>query len=140
MEYKITFLNDNEEHTIAELGENALENAQNSLEVLLSLLNTENCKTGVVERLFNYGLEFCPVPYNEDEGGKIEYYCYLIPYGGPSKEVSFYPRREVRFYPHRTEFVYLDWSSGVGFDVSSDEIFQQLRDWFGDLLDFSAEV
>jgi hypothetical protein len=46
----------------------------------------------------------------------------------------------MRFYPHRTEFVFLDWFSGVGFDVSSDEVFQRLREWFGELLDFNAEA
>lgn len=126
---RITFLNDNEERTIAELGENALENTQNALE---ALLNAEGYETEELGSLHDYALGFYPVPYNEDEGGKIEYYCYLISYGGPSKEV--------RFYPHRTEFVYLGWYSGIGFDVSGDEVFQRLREWFGERLDFSAEV
>jgi hypothetical protein len=126
---RITFLNDNEERTIAELGENALENTQNALEVLL---NAEDCETEALERLYNYGLELYPVPYNED--GAIEYYCYLISYGGPSEEV--------RFYPHQTEFVFLGWFSGIGFDVSDDEIFQRLRSFLDDrgLLDFKAEA
>jgi hypothetical protein len=128
---RITFLNDNEERTIAELGENALENTQNALE---TLLNAEGYETEALGRLYDYALELYPVPYNEDEGGKIEYYCYLISYGGPSEEV--------RFYPHRTEFVYLGWYSGIGFDVSGDEVFQQLRSFLDDrgLLDFKAEV
>jgi len=126
---RITFLNDNAEHTITERGINALESVQNDLE---TLLNAEDYETKELGSLYNYGLEFCPVPYNEDEGGAIEYYRYLLSYGGPSTEI--------RFYPHRTEFVFLDWFSGVGFDVSSDEMFQRLREWFGELLDFNAEA
>ena len=127
---RITFLNDNAEHTIKERGMNALENVQNDLE---TLLNAEDYETEELGSLYEYGLEFCPVPYNEDEGGAIKYYRYLLSYGGPSTEI--------RFYRHRTEFVFLDWFSGVGFDVSSDEIFQRLRDeWFNDLLDFNAEA
>jgi len=128
-EYRITFKNENAERTIVELGENALENTLNILE---TLLNAEDYETEELGSLYDYGLEFCPVPYNEDEGGAIEYYRYLLSYGGPSTEI--------RFYPHRTEFVFLDWFSGVGFDVSGDEVFQQLREWFGELLDFDAEA
>ena len=126
---RITFLNDNAEHTITKRGINALENVQNDLE---TLLNAEDYETEELGSLYEYGLEFSPVPYNEDEGGAIKYYRYLLSHGGPSTEI--------RFYPHRTEFVFLDWFSGVGFDVSSDEVFQQLREWFGELLDFNAEA
>ena len=117
MGYRITFKNENAERTIAELGENALENTLNILE---TLLNAEDYETEELGSLYDYGLEFCPV---EDKGGEIEYYRYLLSYGGPSTEI--------RFYPHRIEFVYLDWFCGVGFDVSSDRVFQQLREWFG---------
>jgi hypothetical protein len=126
---RITFLNENAERTIVERGMNALESVQNDIETLLS---AEDYETEDLGSLYEYGLEFCPVPYDEDEGGAIEYYRYLLSYGGPSTEI--------RFYPHRTEFVFLDWFCGVGFDVSSDRVFQQLREWFGELLDFDAEA
>jgi len=126
---RITFLNDNTEHTITERGMNELKSVQNDLE---TLLNAEDYETEELGSLYEYGLEFSPVPYNEDEGGAIKYYRYLLSYGGPSTEI--------RFYPHRTEFVYLDWFCGVGFDVSCDEVFQRLREWFGELLDFCAKA
>ena len=125
---RITFLNENPEHTIVERGMNALENTRNNLE---TLLNAEDYETEDLGSLYDYGLGFYPVPY-DDEGGAIKYYCYQISTGGPGTEV--------RFYPHRTEFVFLDWFCGVGFDVSDDEVFQQLREWFGELLDFDAEA
>ena len=128
MKYRITFKNENAERTIVELGENALENTRNNLE---TLLNAEDYETEDLGSLYDYGLGFYPVPY-DDEGGAIKYYCYQISTGGPGTEV--------RFYPHRTEFVFLDWFCGVGFDVSDDEVFQQLREWFGELLDFDAEA
>mgnify|MGYP001344352626 CR=1 FL=1 len=128
MKYKITFKNENAEHTIAELGENALENTLNILE---TLLNAEDYETEELGSLYDLGLGFYPVPYDEDEE-TIQYFCYQLSTGGPGTEI--------RFYPHRTEFVFLDWFSGIGFDVSDDETFQRLREWFGELLDFSAEA
>jgi hypothetical protein len=125
---RITFLNENAERTIVERGMNALESVQNDIETLLS---AEDYETEDLGSLYEYGLEFCPVPYDEDKE-TIQYFCYQISTGGPGTEV--------RFYPHRTEFVFLDWFSGVGFDVSGDRVFQQLREWFGELLDFDAEA
>ena len=125
---RITFKNDNAERTITERGMNALESARNDLE---TLLNAEDYETEELGSLYDYGLSFDPITDDEDEE-TIQYFRYLLSTGGPGTEV--------RFYPHRIEFVYLDWFSGVGFDVSGDEVFQQLRDWFGDQLDFSAEA
>lgn len=58
----------------------------------------------------SYGLCFEYVEADEDNE---DYFRYQISYGGPSEEI--------RFYENRTEFVYLEWFSGVGFDVSNDE-------------------
>jgi hypothetical protein len=128
MEYRITFLNDNAERTITERGLYALASAQNDLE---TLLDAENHETEELGNLYDYGLSFDPIT---DDEGSVQYFCYLLSTGGPGTEV--------RFYPHRTEFVFLDWFSGVGFDVSSDEIFQRLRSFLDDrgLLDFKAEA
>ena len=61
MKYKITFKTENAEHTIAELGENALENTLNILE---TLLNAEDYETEELGSLYDLGLGFYPVPYD----------------------------------------------------------------------------
>ena len=124
MEYKITFLNDNAERTITERGLNALESAQNDLE---TLLDAENHETEELGNLYDYAFD----PITDDEGS-VQYFCYLLSAGLPGTVV--------RFYPHRTEFVYLDWFSGIGFDVSSDKVFQRLRECLAEsgLLNFQG--
>jgi len=52
------------------------------------------------------------------------YWRYQLAYGGPTVEF--------RFYKTHTEFVYLDWYSGVGWDVSDDETVQWLENEFSD--------
>lgn len=68
------------------------------------------------EQFYNYNL--C-LDYVEDNNGN--YWGYQISWGGPSREVRFYEDNNF------IEFVYLDWFEGVGFDVTNDEVFQELK-------------
>jgi len=73
-----------------------------------------------------YGLCFDYVEggtdYNPDDG----YWRYQIAWGGPSYEVRFHKDGLI-------EFVYLDWFVGVGFDVTGDVVFEELKDYFKDI-------
>jgi hypothetical protein len=79
-----------------------------------------------------YGLCFDAVENDETEA--IEYFRFQISYGGPSEEYRFHPNGLI-------EFVYLDWFTGAGFDVSSTEEAQWLFQVYKDLgmMDFRQE-
>lgn len=87
-------------------------------------LESEDVNYTIYERFHNYGLSFEYVERDE-ENDKEPYFRYLLSYGGPSDEVRFYQDGFI-------EYVYLDWFCGVGFDVSHDEVFQSLREYFED--------
>jgi hypothetical protein len=76
------------------------------------------------ERLNSYGLSFDYVELDKDT--EQDYFRYQLSYGGPSEEIRFYDDGAI-------EYVYLDWFCGVGFDVTNDGIFKQVRDWFKEL-------
>lgn len=61
---------------------------------------------------YDYGLCLDVVTKENDWGGEVlDFVRFQISWGGPSEEVRFYPHGVI-------EFVYLDWFSGVGFDVT----------------------
>ena len=79
-----------------------------------------------------YGLCFDAVENDDTEA--IEYFRFQISCGGPSEEYRFHPNGLI-------EFVYLDWYTGIGFDVSNTDEGQWLRDQYKELgmLNFRQE-
>lgn len=154
MKYEVTFLNGDEK--LKEKGLEVLKSVKEDLEFILfyrnynlkeilekldsfgykiSLesyylddLNTleDDISLAVEEKLNSYGLGFDYVEggtdYNPDDG----YWRFQIAWGGPGYEVRFYENGLI-------EFAYLDWFTGVGFDVSNDIVFKRLKDHFEDL-------
>jgi hypothetical protein len=73
---------------------------------------------------YNYGLS---IDYQEPEGRKRGYFRYQLSWGGQSDEIRFY------FDGHvcdKIEYVFLDWGTGAGFDVTNEEWAKWLWDWF----------
>lgn len=69
---------------------------------------------------YDYGLCFDFQAATEDSEA---YYRYQLSWGGPSDEIRFFEDGTI-------EYVFLDWYVGVGFDVTNDERFSWLLDWF----------
>ena len=91
-----------------------------------------------VGSFFDYGLAVDYVAPGTFKN-KAGYLRYQLSYGGPSEEVRFY------FTPnaieaYKIEFVYLDWSVGVGFDVTNEDWAKWLFDWFNEVGTVEAEV
>ena len=152
--YEVTFLNGNEK--LKEKGLETLRSVKEDLEFLLFyrnynlkkilkkldnfgheislenyyLDNLEELKDdidlAVEECLDNYGLGFDYVEGHTDYNPNEGYWRFQIAWGGPSYEVRFHKNNLI-------EFVYLDWFVGVGFDVSNDKVFQELKNYFEDL-------
>lgn len=75
------------------------------------------------EQFSEYGLSFDYVELDEDT--EQDYFRYQLSWGGPSSEIRFYDNGAI-------EYVYMDWFCGVGFNVTNDGVFKQVRDWFRD--------
>jgi hypothetical protein len=122
MTYTVTFLNDNTEGTLAKLGEAHLESRREDFEAFFA---SEAMETEDLGDFSHYGLSYDRVEDEEDEYDPetLKYFRYQLSWGGPSDEIRFHPNG-------RIEYVHLDWFCGVGFDVTGDEVFEQLKDWF----------
>jgi hypothetical protein len=105
-----------------EKAENNLSDDDNFNE--LSTYLQDDIREQYQERLNSYGLSFDYVELDKDT--EQDYFRYQLSYGGPSEEIRFYDDGAI-------EYVYLDWFCGVGFDVTNDGIFKQVRDWFKEL-------
>jgi len=83
-------------------------------------------------RFNEYGLSFSYVELDKDT--EQDYFKYLLSWGGPSDEIRFYDNGAI-------EYVYMSWFCGVGFNVTKDDVFKQVRDWFRDcdMLNFEQE-
>lgn len=81
----------------------------------------------------DYGLCFDYVASGTFDNEK-GYYRYLFSWGGPSEEVRMYDGGFM-------EFVFLDWGEGIGFDVSKEEPFKELWNFFEEIdsLNFERE-
>ena len=127
-----TFINQNTKGTIVEEGLASLESTAEDMAVFME----DPDGNDELGSFYDYGLSFDYVAADDDgeeafnavkDGTSPEfdgYYRYQISWGGPSEEV--------RFYKNSTEYVYLDWFCGVGFDVSNTDWAEWLRDWFTD--------
>ncbi len=86
----------------------------------------------------DYGLsfDFQEGEINEEAGDytKEPYFRYQLSWGGPSEEVRFYENGQI-------EFVYMDWFCGCGVNVTRDETFKSLKQYFEDceMLDFESK-
>lgn len=72
---------------------------------------------------YNYGLSFDFVPVDTFDDMEHAYYRYQLSWGGPSDEIRFYEDGTI-------EYVYMDWATGVGFDVTFKDWAIWLKDWF----------
>lgn len=80
---------------------------------------------------YEYGLSVDYVAPETFERQKEGYFRYQLSYGGPSEEVRFYYSPRAR-QAYKIVFVYLNWGTGVGFDVTNENWAQWLFDWFND--------
>lgn len=138
--YKHTFLNGSED--LRDTGLKSLESVKQDLAFWAENGTDPECYDGEDQEIMDrfddlgsfheYGLCFDFVEPDFDADEPTEgYFRYQLSWGGPSTEI--------RFYPDHTEFVYLDWFVGVGFDVTKDPDFAWVKDYFSDcdMLDFS---
>jgi len=97
---------------------------------MLSGFLQDDIREQYIERFNQYGLSFDYVELDKDQ----DYFRYQLSYGGPSDEIRFYDNGAI-------EYVFLDWFVVVGFNVTNDEVFKQLREWFKelDMLDFEQK-
>ena len=80
-------------------------------------------KTEEMGSFYNYGLCFDYVELETFDDQNEDYFRFQLSWGGPSDEVRFYDDGTIIY-------VYLDWFSGVGIDVTGEEWAEWLREWF----------
>ncbi len=105
-----------------EKAENSLSDEDNFTK--LSTYLQDDIREQYQERFDEYGIAFDYVELDKDT--ERDYFRYQLSYGGPSDEIRFYDNGAI-------EYVFLDWFCGVGFNVTNDEVFKQVRDWFKEL-------
>lgn len=162
---RITFLNQNSSNNLEEIGRRSLASRSNDFEFYMNygtdhtedfnyflVCLQQNCSD--IDELdaavyqnrnlppfheFGLSYDYVEGEWEEDEEGEeVEteepFFRYQISWGGPSEEV--------RFYEGRTEYVYLDWFCGVGFDVTGEDWAEWLREEFDqlDMMDFEAKL
>lgn len=77
---------------------------------------------------YDYGLS---VDYQEPDGRRRGYFRFQLSWGGPSDEIRFYFSGDgSRGMADKIEYVFLDWGTGVGFDVTGEDWAKWLWDWF----------
>lgn len=91
---------------------------------MLSGFLQDDIREQYIERFIQYGLSFDYVELDKDT--EQDYFRYQLSYGGPSDEIRFYDNGAI-------EYVFLDWFCGIGFNVTNDGVFKQVRDWFKEL-------
>lgn len=144
---RTTFVNQNSENNIVEAGKRSLESISEDLRYWARFgTDTDQFLDNLPDEIpdmdleelgaavrhfedtgdfYDYGLCFDFVAAGTFNDQKYGYYRYQIAYGGPSYEVRFH-------HDGLIEFVYLDWYSGVGFDVTGQEEFEWLKSQFED--------
>jgi len=142
-----TFINQNGENNIVEAGKKHLKSRSEDLQYYsifgycedeTDFVNTlkeqdfdvdeiqTSCDNFKSLSLFHeYGLSFDYVELGTFYDQTEDYFRFQFSWGGPSEEVRFYEDGTIIF-------VYLDWFSGVGFDVSYEDEFVWLCDNFKD--------
>ena len=78
---------------------------------------------------YDYGLSVdyvVPGTFNNQREGYLRYH---LSWGGPSEEVRFYYSSGAR-EAYKIEFVYMNWGTGVGFNVTEEKWARWLFNWF----------
>lgn len=88
---------------------------------------------------YDYGLAVDYVAPGTFERQRAGYLRYQLSYGGPSEEVRFYFTQGAREC-YKIEFVYLNWGTGVGFEVTGEAWAKWLFEWFNEVGTVEAEV
>ena len=78
-------------------------------------------KFGEIGSINDYGLCFDFVEPGTFDDQPKGYHRYQMSWGGPSDEI--------RFYSNRTEYVFMDWFVGVGFDVTNESWINYLKEY-----------
>ena len=144
---KTTFINQNAEQTIYEGGLRYLNSRREdfmffaefagigSKDELRDYIRSSNYsftemrdairKFDEIGNLYEYGLsyDYCELGTFDDQ--KEDYFRFQLSWGGPSDEIRFY-------FDGTIEYVYLDWFSGVGFDVTGEDWAEFIKSWFED--------
>jgi hypothetical protein len=153
---RTTFINQNSEKTIIKDGERHLFGraadlryymeigTDNDREELRYAINRGNYSFAEIRDFINqsndlgpfyeYGLSFDYVELGTFDDQDEDYFRYQFSWGGPSEELRFYEDGTIIF-------VYLDWFSGVGFDVTGEDWAEWCREWFSgcDMMNFNNE-
>jgi hypothetical protein len=83
---------------------------------------------------FDYGLSFDYTELGTWDDQTEDYFRYQLSWGGPSDELRFYEDGSIYY-------VFMDWGTGVSFEVTTDSDFSWLYDWFEgcDMLNFQQK-
>jgi hypothetical protein len=87
---------------------------------------------------YDYGLSVDYVAPHTFERQREGYFRYQLSYGGPSEEIRFYYSPRAR-EAYKIEFVYLQWGTGAGFNVTNEDWTKWLFDWFNEVGTIEAE-
>ena len=112
---KVTFKNENAKGNIEEAGIRSLQSTKEDFEQFA----LDELKGEEDSGFYEYGLSFDAV--EDEETGEIDYHRFQLSWGGPSEEIRFYPSGKI-------EYVFLDWFSGIGFDVTEEDWAQWVHD------------
>lgn len=132
---RTTFINQNSENNIVEEGKKHLLSRSKTFKGFMEFgTDSEQDKLSKKAKRFfedegdfyNYGLSFDFVDAGTFDDQKEGYYRYQLSWGGPSEEIRFYQDGSIIF-------VYLDWFSGVGFDVSGEDWALWLKNFFEEI-------
>jgi hypothetical protein len=96
--------------------------------------------TGGIGSFYDYGLSIDYVAPNTFERQRRGYFRYQLSWGGPSEEIRIYCDKGQR-QPDLIEFVFMQWGTGVGFDVTNEDWAMWLFDWFegSDTINYERE-
>lgn len=87
---------------------------------------------------YDYGLSIDYVAPGTFERQREGYFRYQLSWGGPSEEIRFYFSPGAR-EAYKIEFVYLNWGTGVGFNVTEEDWGKWLFEWFQECGTIQAE-
>lgn len=152
---KITFVNQDAENTIIEMGKKALESRAEDFrfyakfgdsphereeefvdDLSINCVTVEEIKDAInqyenLPDLHEYGLAFGYVELGTFEDQDEDYFRFQLSWGGPGEEIRFYENGVV-------EFVFLDWFCGVGFRIGDED--DEHEDWVDWLIDYFDNV
>jgi len=125
---KRTFLNGDKDFAIK--AKNHLESRALDFKRFMEMDDYENEDNAYyLGSFYDYGLSFsytAPGTFADQHEG---YFCFQLSWGGPSDEVRFYYDMGAK-YPYRIEYVFMDWGTGAGYDVTDEDWAIWLFGWF----------